>query len=86
MAQPQQPVDVHQIDVNAALNPPQEQERAPVADIAAAHPLLADNVSFLFFVFGFLVIFFMSTVQVFKLTWFVEHVLIKFSVLHVYGL
>ena len=34
MAQPEQPVDVHHRDVDAALNPPQEQERAPVADLA----------------------------------------------------
>ena len=51
MAQPQQPVDVHHRDVDAALNPPQEQERAPVADLAAAHPLPDDNVSFPLFVF-----------------------------------
>ena len=59
MAQPQPPVDVHNRDVDAALNPPQEQERAPVADLAAAaHPLPDDNVSFPLFVFGFFVFFF----------------------------
>ena len=55
MAQPQQPVDVHHRDVDAALNTLQEQERAPVADLTAAHPLPDDNVSFPLFVFGFLV-------------------------------
>ena len=43
MVQPQQPVDVYQTGVKCGFEPPQEQERAPVTDLAAAHPLPVDN-------------------------------------------